>query len=397
MSDGRQHDLVVIGGGYRGTSFLASQAWLLRRDVVVLERGKVMGSGGFADYDCVSTSVSNRFVAHVDPDVAAAVNAPERLQALRDDAAVPVPLPEIAEVMSDVGGAVSSRLPRGAVRTCTEVVRLDVGDDEVVAETADGCRVRARHALLATGREERPHPQLSSWASKVVLSSDFISLQRTDELVERLAALAGPLVIAGGSHSAVAVLLRYLRLREQCHVPEIPVLLVRRSRVRFHYESLAHAVLERAPDVEHDVDPVADVCPATGQVNRDSGLRGIGRETYCALIAGHLPGVQVHHTRSLDVAADLFRRAGLIVQALGYHGRAPEVRLPDGTVRAARSPERLVNLADGTAVVAGRPVARLSVLRVEPTPPVVRDHGLYGQGMYSALARRMAAALGGEA
>ncbi len=394
MSADRVHDLLVVGGGYRGTSFLASQEWLLNRDVVVLERSDELGRGGFGDYDCVSTSVASRFVAQVAPEVAAGVRSPDRLTSLRAASTSPVPLTDVAEVMADIGGVIRSRLPRGAVRTGAEVEQLDVRSDHVVARTADGSLTRARHALLATGREERPHPELAPWEHKVVLSSHFISVQGTDELIVRLAAAGGPLVIAGGSHSAVAVLLRLLRLRADGLVADLPVVLVRRSRVRLHHQSLAHAVAKRDPHVEHDIDPMADVCPATGQVNRDSGLRGVGRATYLQVVAGEVPGVRVQHASRLDACTGLLDGAGLVVQALGYHGRAPTLRLPDGTVRAARSAERLVNLSDGTAVVAGAPVERLSVLRVEPTPSVVRDHGLFGQGMYPALARRLETALG---
>ncbi|ASW55290.1 hypothetical protein CIK06_15605 [Plantactinospora sp. KBS50] len=382
--------MVFVGGGYRTVSFLASQPWLLQHRVDVLERSNSFGGGAFADYDCMSTSVANRFVGKVAPVVAAAVEDPRRLSELQHPDAEPLPLTEVSTVLEDVGRAVEARLSAtGRVQRQCEVTRIRARGDGVSVETGNGEVIRSRHVVIATGREERPHPALAHVRERTILSSELISVRRTDDLLAQLKKLSAPVVIAGGSHSAVAALLRLLRLRQQCGRPDLVLTMVRRSPVRLHYRSLAEAQAQRDPISEAPIDPVADVCPATGQVNRDSGLRGSGRATYRALAAGGIPGASVRSVRSLEHASGLLDEAGLVVQALGYHGRAPRIEGPHGVVRTPDSDDRLINLADGTAVIGSVPVPSLSVLRVEPTPLVVRDHGLYGQGLYDALARRL--------
>lgn len=388
-------DVVFIGGGYRTVSFLAGHPEILRYDLEVIEASDGFGAGAFADYDCVSTSAANRFLRGVAPQMAAATRSPARVTELSLEGDAPLALYELAAVMSELGEVVEAQLRDGArVRRNCAVAQVVVRNEGVDVVLDGGEVVRTRHAVLATGREERPHPELARWGDRTILSSDLISIRQTAATRARLLAATGPVVVAGGSHSAMAVVLRLLELRRLTDRADLPVVMLRRSAARLHYESLAQAHDEWDPRYEAPIDPVADVCPATGQVNRDSGLRGRGRQTLRAMATGVLPAARIQGCASLADQAELLDQASLVVQALGYHGRAPSISLPDGTGRRTDSRHRLVNLADGTAVIGTRPIERLSVLRVEPTPRALRDHGLYGQGMYARLAQRLEAALG---
>jgi hypothetical protein len=388
-------DVVFIGGGYRTVSFLAAHPEILRYDLEVIEASDAFGAGAFADYDCVSTSAANRFLRGVSPQVAAATRSSARVAELARDGDAPLALSELAAMMSQLGEVVEARLPDGArVRRSCAVTQVIVRHDGVDV-VLDGDEVLgAKHVVVATGREERPHPELARWRNRSILSSDLISIRQTDATRARLLAATGPVVVAGGSHSAMAAVLRLLDLRHQIGRPDLPVVMLRRSAARLHYESLAQAQDEWDSRYEAAIDPVADVCPATGQVHRDSGLRGRGRQTLRAMATGALPNARIQGCDSLEDQGELLDQASLVVQALGYHGRAPSISLPDGTGRPTDSCHGLVNLADGTAVIGTRPIERLSVLRVEPTPRALRDHGLYGQGMYARLAQRLEAAIG---
>jgi hypothetical protein len=393
-----RREVVFVGGGYRTVSFLSAQPWLLDRDVEIIERSGGLGGGAFADLDCLSTSVANRFVGGVHPTVAADVADSQRLRALRRSDAEPLAVTEVAAVMQDIGSVVAARVRQhGRVRCGSTVDHVHLGPAGgagALVRLADGQQVACDHVVIATGREERPHPELDTWRPKTLPSAEALSLRRAPALRTRLRAAGGPVVIAGGSHSAVAVLLRLIRLREDCERPDLPLVLLRRGPVRLHYPCLTDAHEQCDEVVEAPIDPVADVCPATGQVNRDSGLRGVGRAVYRELVAGKVSAARVQTVSSLRDAAILLEEAALIVQALGYHGRAPTIIAAGVGIRPARDGTRLANLADGTGLIGSRPVPGLSVLRVEPTPPVVRDHGLYGQGLYDALGRRLRGLLG---
>jgi hypothetical protein len=388
-------DVVFVGGGYRTVSFLAGHPEILRHDTEVIEASSTFGAGAFADYHCVSTSASDRFLRGVAPQVAAAARNPARLAALSREPAGPIALTELAQILAELGEVLETHPDlRARVRRGCVVRTVRVGPDRVDLTLDSGEVVATRHAVLATGREERPHPELARWRHKTVLSADLISVRHTPTTCALLEQATGPVVVAGGSHSAMAALLRLLELRRATGRDDLPLVMLRRSPARLHYASLAHAHAERDGRYEPAVDPVADVCPATGQVNRDSGLRGQGRATLRALATGTVANARIETCEVLAEHGHLLDAASVVVQALGYHGRAPSIVLPDGTSRPVDSPEPLVNLADGTAVIGARPVERLSVLRVEPTPLALRDHGLYGQGMYPRLAMRLQSAVG---
>lgn len=387
-------DVIVVGGGYRTVSFLAAQPHLLRWDIEVLEMTETFGAGAFADYHCLSTSTARRFLRDVAPEIAAATADPVRLARL-SRMEQPIALSALAEVMADLGGVVEQQLsPHGRVRRGCTVTELRVRADRVEMLLSTGEATAARHALVATGRAERPHPELTPWRHKTVVSGEVISVRHTAQTCARLARATGPVVVVGGSHSAMAAVLRLLELRRSTGREDLPVVMVRRSPARLHYASLAQAHAGRDGRYESAIDPIADVCPETGQVNRDSGLRGDSKALLRALASGAVPHARMQRAETIDDCSELLDSASFVVQALGYRGRAPALSLPDGTRRPPDSAEPLVNLADGTAVIGARPLDRVSVLRVEPTPRVLRDHGRYGQGMYLRLAQRLDAALG---
>ncbi len=389
-------DVAIVGGGYRAVSFLASAPWLLQRHITVFERSDSFGGGAFADYDCTSTSVANRFVKWVSDDLADRVGDIGRLRRLRrpDAEVTPLPLRAVAEVMEDIGGAVEAAMGRTAtVRRRDPVNSIEVVADSTIVHSASGS-VRARHVVLATGRYERAHQELALWRTKSILSSHLISRARVDAITSAIGRVTGPIVIAGSSHSAIAALSLVLRIRDSVNRPDLPVVILQRSGARLHYLDLATAYRDHSPSIEAPIDPVTDVCPGTGQVNRDSGLRGAGRRLYLSAAAGGLPHVSIRRIARLAEATEVLDSAGLVVQALGYHGRVPQLNLPGGRIRRTDSRSPLINLADGTVVVDGQPFENLSALRVEPTPFALRDHGMYGQDLYPRLQARLSRILG---
>lgn len=389
----RLRDLVIVGGGYRTVSFLAQSPELWGLDIEIIERCDRFGAGAFADYDCVSSSVSNRFLRGVPPELMAGVGSAIGIEELTRHDAVPRPLSEISSVMASMGEVLSARAHLD-VRTQTHVDEIKVSDDAVAVVTDGGGISTARHVVLATGREERPHPELDQLRARTVLSSEFISLRRASEMRQAILAAKSSVVVVGASHSAAAALVKLVALREECGRPDLEIVVVRRGGVRLHYLNLHNAIAERTSAHEAVIDPLADICPETLQVNRDSGLRGHGQHLFRQLMDGELPHARLEAYPNLAAASNEFVGASLIIQALGYRGRAPRITLADGQSRDPKSESHLTNLTDGTAVVCGLPQRLLSVLRVEPTPTVLRDHGLYGQTLYAKLRHRLMGDLG---
>jgi hypothetical protein len=391
----RPSDLVLVGGGYRTTTLLASAPDLLERRTSVVEADRSLGAGGFSRYAITSTSVGSRFFKEVDRDRFGSVLADPVVTRVAD-ARNPVPMPDLAAALDRLGQAVTESLGERLILG-RRVLAVDVRSHGpgVTLTFADGTIIRSGVAVLATGRTEREHPALRPFRDRTWLSGAVISREGRARLEATLAAAdGGEVVIAGCSHSAMSALGVMLEARSSlrgriARYRGPAVTLLRRSPTRLMYDSVEAARAGQIPAREQLLESDADVCPDSGIVFRDSGLRHEARQLFCDLWAGRVEGARVRDVDDLDRAEPLLDRAKLVVQALGYHGAAPDIRLDGRLVRPTDSPERLVADEDGAAVLAGRPHQALSVLRVEPTPPELRDHAVYGARLYARLAGRL--------
>ena len=396
MSPGAGCEVGFVGGGFRTTTFLASAWPQLAGAVEVFDAGDRLGAGAFADYAVRSTSVGSRFLKDV------RFEGPfTRLRGVSPVAAVaaadrPVPLRAVAAALDEVGAALVQECGVRWHRGC-RITSVHVDDDRagVRLRTADGGEVRCRHVVLATGREERPHPDLAPWQAGVWPSGRVISASARPALARCLADLGGrPVVIAGCSHSAMSALRAILYTGGELHggrsgfrLPQVVVL--RRSPTRLMYPTAEQARAGQIPGREPIFDPRTDVCPETGVVFRDSGLRHESRALFCAAWAGRIPGLRVVQADHLADAAPLLSSAGLIVQALGYRGRIPDIVVNGELTRSAAAAGRLYGDEEGAVVLGGRRYSALSVLRAEPTPRRLRDNPAYGSRLYRRLAARL--------
>ncbi|MFD9478708.1 MULTISPECIES: FAD-dependent oxidoreductase [Streptomyces] len=395
------YDLAFVGGGFRTTSFLSSAPDLFAFRTAVFERGDGMGPGGFGDYGITTTSVGSRFLKDLSrhgplglmresPQVAQVAGAEE-----------PVHMQQLARALREVGSAVTHELGSEHVHLRSEVAAINLSSSGPEAELrlSDGRQVRCRHVVVASGRIERPNPELASWKARVRLSGDIISHSGRSRLRTTLGALAGrSIVIAGSSHSAMSALQVLLQLvqenrdlRPEYQAPVIHVL--QRSPARLMYESLTAAQAQQVVGRERLVDPATDVCPQSGIVYRDSGLRHESRALYCALWQGEIPGAKLVRAARLGESAGLLDDAALVIQALGYRGHAPDILVDGVMVRPSDSQQRLGHTEDGAALIGGHTYPSLSVLRIEPTPLELRDHSVYGSGLYKQLAVRIGTCL----
>jgi len=115
------------------------------------------------------------------------------------------------------------------------------------------------------------------------------------------------------------------------------ITIAHRSPVRLMYPSLEEARREHVARRDETPDPVRDVCPKTGTVFRDSGLRHESRALYCAVWEGQLPNVALRRVSELDDGLGLLRSADLIVQATGYVGQTPRSSWTAGVVPTDRA------------------------------------------------------------
>jgi hypothetical protein len=382
--------VALVGGGFRATTFLAAHPELLGR-AHVYEAGPRMGAGAFRGYDCVTSTTGRRFFAPVRDQCAhwSSVLSDPRVSrvASQDD---PVPMSALAEALDVLGGALAEELG-DRLHTGHDIAALDVRTDHVRLTSAAGSSEVAEHAILATGRFEPRHPALIGldavpWLSGAVLDRDH----RTALERDLIAAGDRPVIVVGCSHSALAVVALVLRLRQRLSPrPAFRIRLVRRGPVPLLHADIDAARRDHRVGRDRLATDPDDVCPATGLVFRDSGLRHSARDLYCAIWQGDIDGVDLVDVPDLDDAAAMLRDAGLVVQALGYRARVPDVLVEGRPWRTTTSPERLAVDAGGAVVIDRRASDRLHALRLEPTPPEVLNHGLYGSTLFADLANRV--------
>lgn len=385
-------DIAFVGGGFRTTTFLASSPQLLSRKIRIIERGSSIGPGAFVDYTANSTSYGSRFLRGIsmDDDITSKFQTPDARELAHSEH--PVPLSQVAKALSQIGHAITTTLGESQVALNTLVKSVDIQSlgGPIALVGSKGTIARAKHVVVATGRAERLHPALARWRHKVVLSNAVIRHSHRQEVEGKLAGLSGQtVVIVGSSHSAMSALSTLLNIRSNLELRDVKILVLQRAPARLMYENVEAAKIKQIPDREvlfrHD----RDICPATGVVFRDSGLRHESRNLYCTLWAGGLPGVDLVRA-TLDDANHIFDQAGIIIQALGYRGRAPDIRIDGKIIRSGSSVDRLSADDDGSAILDGSVQKALSVLRVEPTPVDRRDNGVYGAELYQKLAAKLA-------
>ena len=353
---------MVCGGGPAGLGPLVAATKrgeldaLLDTGVLVVELGERLGPGTIGRYRVRGNSLARAFLECLERSADGGLldsvrAAPETcaLERIRDEEP---PLGLVANFLSRMAGALEDALDTSAhsgaeLRTRATRVRILPREGALVTlepEAGPGpYTVSARRVVLALGGcpprrmldvEVVPGVPLRAHADRVVHSSQIV--ERDDAAIERLAALgrAPSVVVVGGGHSAWSVAWVLLREPSVCGRlgGEARVQILHRSPVRLYYQSPAHASADG-----YRFDPAADVCPLSGRVNRFSGLRGdaltLARQAFGFDRADEPPSrvrcVSLRTARPEAVVAAL-DTADLIVSAVGYDARLPELQTADG-------------------------------------------------------------------
>ncbi|RPF29770.1 hypothetical protein EDD96_6313 [Streptomyces sp. Ag109_G2-6] len=332
--------LVFCGGGPAALGPIIAAARsgrldaLLDRGVALVEPGPV-GPGGLAHYRIGANSLGGPFLECLDGLPAtgpfAALHDLPETRLLREHADEHPPLSVVAPFLTRLGAVVTGLLeahPRCAVFTDrAEAVRLTA--DGVAVTTGAGLELTARRAVLATGgrplggyadAEVVPGLELAPYRDKVCHSSSLIDARHTPP------AARGKAVVVGGSHSAWSAVDLLLAGGTDT------VTVVHRTGLRLFYDGADAARADGYP-----FDPVLDVCPLNGRVNRYGGLRGRAHELARAALG--LPGAAPAPVRLLragdpqdtEAAHKALAEADVIVMANGFEADLPPLGHADGT------------------------------------------------------------------
>jgi hypothetical protein len=353
---------------------------LLEQGVFVIEKDDSLCAGSIGHYRVTGNTPAVSLVGWLGTpesrDLFEAVAADPATEALvRRDTEYP-PLRLVGSYLERLGVALQQILAAHqectvAFRTSVRSIRLLAGGGvRVIAEPIGGSAevsVTAPHAVIAMGGCEPPALEtlsllpgltLADYESKLCHASALIDdrLGLPQHLVEAVRETRSAVVV-GGSHSAWSA--AWLLLHDRSFrgpdgkPPRVTVL--HRRPLAFFYPTAPEA---RAAG--YVFDEVLDVCPSSGFVYRYGGLRAPDTRALALATVGsgrRKPPVRaVHLVDEPEVTTDARRAldaAGLVVAAVGYHARLPELAWEDGRrLEPAVSETGLVVTRDAKLVAA---------------------------------------------
>ena len=204
------------------------------------------------------------------------------------------------------------------LRVQTPVARIDITGGEFTSYDADDKPLaRSRQLVFCCGGEDVILPELEAFADRWEGSARFL---RRDDL-EGLPAGPGPVVIVGGSHSAFSCAWRLL------HDPLFANFARGREIVILHRRETfkLRCTPEFAREHRIEFDPARDLCPQTGIVFFNAGLRKDAKLLYLDIRDGRETRVRLQPMEDLSGQGELLAGTGLILQGTGFAHRLPRV------------------------------------------------------------------------
>jgi hypothetical protein len=396
-SQSEQYDAVFLGGGFRGTTFLASNPGLFGKRICLVEQGAVLGAGLFREVSAVTNSAGADFFRRIDPNGPFGRIFNDPIHHGVTNTSQPVTTTALSETLMRLGSEIAVHLRHKSALLQQRALWIDLDrhpSAPVIIKLDNGNSLRSRICVLATGRQERLDRTLWPMRSKTWLSSKVLSHSLREILVQTLRALSDrTIVILGCSHSAFSavelMLHLFLEIEKTDSFYRRPrVRIIQRGLVRLYYPSLERAMAEQIEGRERILDQRQDVCHRTGSVFRYSGLRHNARKLFCDIWCGAVDGVTIERAERFEECWGLIEEAGLVIQAIGYIGNIPELRNQGIVVRPRDSSIPLDTDEYGFASIEGAN-DRIAAIRVEPSSRRSQGGATESEDLYLRLGKRI--------
>ena len=200
----------------------------------------------------------------------------------------------------------------------TRVARIELNNGSFASyDSEDRLLARSKNLLFCCGADETPLAELLPYRERWEGSAKFLLRDHLDGLAEG----KRPIVVIGASHSAFSCVWRLLYdplFAEFASGREI-LMLQRRDRIKLR------CTPEFAEEHRVDYDPETDICPTTGLVFRNGGLRKDAKYLYLKIRDGLEDRVSMVQMDGLAEQRHLLEQAGLILQATGFGSKLPIV------------------------------------------------------------------------
>lgn len=353
---------VVGGAGPAGMGLLFNAlrtgtiAELARYGLIIVDASPAPGIGRLGDYQITANSVGDVFLDCLRDPAMAEVFAPLQSSAaywrIRDQAQEAPLLSEVGTLLFEASQLVLDHIvAHYSVQLWSETLITEVicERDQYhiwVEHRGKVQRICSRALVLNLGGRQDPQRLLDGLKAQGLALPPMQSIRSADSLLRMspqalrdsfapVVADGGSFTVIGGSHSAFSMLENIAVALEPIGLEQVN--LIHRSPIRLFYESV-----EQAQVNGYAFDPVADVCPVSGRVNRSGGLRyralSVGREV---LERGYVGTTSVRarlfqtdgsNPEQMWSASEVLRDAAVVMQCTGYQPLLPLMRWSDGTL-----------------------------------------------------------------
>jgi len=276
-SGGNNRMLQIIGAGPAGMSLVlalcnriaaaASDACCEQRmlDSLVMFEGGSKPGGEMGHYH-VNANTSAHDVVRGIGDGTPFASVRDRYLAHPETQSELIPLRRINALMVEPLAEAMVEFLAHRLQCDIQVARIEITDGECASyDSENRLLARSRNLLLCCGAEEIPLHELLPYRERWEGSARFLLRDSLDGLAEG----KSPIVVFGASHSAFSCAWRLLYdplFAAFASGREI-LMLQRRERIKLR------CTPEFASEHRVDYDPKTDVCPTTGLVFRNGGLR----------------------------------------------------------------------------------------------------------------------------
>lgn len=381
-------DVVLVGCGLHGLTLLAKAPELLRFRVAIVDKAHKLGGGAMRRYVVPTNSNASKFLwpFKSSPLFSGLFDSNSSLsRLLLTDA--PIRCDLVGEGLEVIGGFLSQR-DNPTVFLGREVtsINCDLSNRTTTHRFAltsnDSSKFHSKVCILATGRAERVSPYLQEWRNKLVLSSSVLEGRCSLSTLLRSGSRRR-IAIIGASHGAFSVLGLVLDHISSNQQGDVLIDLLHKDDVALYYPSLDTARREQVEGQEKMFMADRDLCPETGAVFRDSGLRGPAKEMYRNIVNRTLSMCRMVRIEDLSARVPDLSQYDHVVQALGSLPSLPSIEIDGQTID-----EGTFNVAsDGQVLpINGQSTAPLFALRVIPTQDRDKDHNPESHDVYPRLA-----------
>lgn len=372
-------EIVVIGGGARGMSLISHLPSELfhSRSAALFDWPGPPGAGVLRQGFAIESNSNTRkfFQPFSTNGLLAPLLTDEVFQSYlqRTDRTSMV---DIAAGLDHVGSILLNELEKSLLYFPMRVETIvKTNADEFLIQSGNSTVCKARKVVLATGRRERDLILADALSNRVTKSNKILCNGVDDALF-----FGRDVHVVGASHSAFSVVAKLLS--DDGLRPRTITLHAKRTPIPF-FENLELARVFEQQIGQSLYDDKRHVCARTGQVARDTGIRGTGRQL---LIDWY------HGLRSFDILVEpefdpsAIKGSDAIISAIGYEPCALRIETAGECYdlkNCTRSPTS--ELADPD----GRLIENLFCLRTFPTPKDERDRLVENQRVQEILALRM--------